>query len=476
MYIEILFIYTIMSKFNTKNTDSRTSLRLGGKQVSRKNKAWLTDIVIRNPFGTASSPRVNSGTGVTSPMAVGSSTTNKRAHKGETRKACPRKRALKLGVWNITSLGDKALELFDILKAHNLGILALTSVRRAGSGYTDFPLGRLYHSGHCEGLRSKAGVGIMIARHFIGSIASWHAVDKHICYLRIRIEGKIFCIVVVYGPVNSHAMYETFIRTLSNTVAALPKYDHLIILGDFNAHTGNDSVKWKGICGPYGDSSVNRSGELLLSFCASHNLRVANGFFSHKAVHKYTWENSARGQRSILDLVMIDQASRSLIMDVRVRRGAVAYTDHYLVVARMEVPCKKRAFVRKSSAAVDRIDHARLCDPGVSSAYNALIAEKFVTLPESCSAVETEWLSLKSKLISAAKISCGVKSVRAGRFRREHAYWFTKEVRDAVKAKKEAFRSWTTNTLCICGQESRSFSYGAEGETRAVEQVCKKAG
>ena len=53
----------------------------------------------------------------------------------------------------------------------------------------------------------------------------------------------------------------------------------------------------------------------------------------HKSVHKYTGEVKSRNEKSILDYVLINRENRNEIQDVRVKRGAEIYSDHYLVAA-----------------------------------------------------------------------------------------------------------------------------------------------
>jgi hypothetical protein len=63
-------------------------------------------------------------------------------------------------------------------------------------------------------------------------------------------------------------------------------------MGDMNGKTGRkigDTV-----VGNFGEDMVNGNGERLIQLCTQTSLKIWNGFFNHKNIHKYTWEQHAK--------------------------------------------------------------------------------------------------------------------------------------------------------------------------------------
>jgi exonuclease III len=56
--------------------------------------------------------------------------------------------------------------------------------------------------------------------------------------------------------------------------------------------------------------------------------------YGHKDVHKFTWE--ARGTRSIIDYIIINERLKSNIKDTRVFRGSGIDSDHMLVESKFK--------------------------------------------------------------------------------------------------------------------------------------------
>ncbi|KAK3530440.1 hypothetical protein QTP86_024352 [Hemibagrus guttatus] len=242
----------------------------------------------------------------------------------------------------------------------------------------------LFFSGVPHGERRWAGVGLLIAPQISCHVLEFSPVNERVVSLCLWARDRCLTVVSAYGP-NGSVEYPTFLETLRGVLEGAPTGDSIVLLGDFN-----NSDTWSCVIGRNGPPDLNSSGVLLQDFCASHSLSITNTMFKHEGAHQYTWYQDTLGRRSMIDLVVVSSDLRPHVLDTQVKRGAELSTNPQLVVS----------WIRLQRRMPDRLG--------------------------------------RPKPIRR----CGRKVSGAGRRGNPRTQWWTLEVRDAVKLKKESYRAW----------------------------------
>ena len=107
-----------------------------------------------------------------------------------------------------------------------------------------------------------------------------------------------------------------------------------------NGRIGNQPIPE--CIGPYGEQITNHNGATLRDFCAFNKPKI-NSFYRHNDIHKFTWE--ARGTKSIIDYIIINDRLKSNTEDTKVFRGSETDSDHKLVESKSKfLTCAKHSY------------------------------------------------------------------------------------------------------------------------------------
>ena len=161
------------------------------------------------------------------------------------------------------------------------------------------------------------------------------------------------------------------------------------------------------------------------------------------------------------------------------KRGAELSTDHHLVVCTLKAvkPLKKRKTFRPRETY--RIKWESLADKEVRTAFADNIASKFKELPTSTEDIETEWCLFRTAVITSATNCCGRK--RDGGTKsseKKKTLWWNQEVKEAICAKKVAYKAWLANksSLELRSQYSEARKATATKVKLSKERAWKQFG
>jgi hypothetical protein len=153
---------------------------------------------------------------------------------------------------------------------------------------------------------------------------------------------------------------------------------------------------------------ANNNGIILKDFCTFNNLKISNTFFIHKNIHKYTWE--AKGTKSTIDYIIINNKLNDNIKDTRVFRGSEIDSDDMLVESRLEFTKRNTYNKRKKEKESIINKHFKihlLEQESIRNLYKNRVKNKIKPVTNN---TETYWENIKETVLKAAEESIGYKS------------------------------------------------------------------
>ena len=350
------------------------------------------------------------------------------------------KRTVNFGTWNVRGLSGKEHELVEEINKYKIDILGITETKTKEQGI-GMTIGNytFIHSGVSKEERARAGVGIIIKNDILEN-SDHKCINERLLELNVDLKDRKLKIIVGYGPNESASKEEReeFYTQLQMVIDTTKPNQEVIILGDMNAKVGNKHEISLGAIGKEGETEESPNGELLLDFCIRNNLKIANTFFKHKNIHKWTRvvENEYRNEKSIIDYIIVNNHLFYSTNDVRVRRGAEIFSDHFLVLGTFNLtlkskPQEKKEPIRRTIKIEDLKNINTKLD--YQTRIDRMLRETQITN------IEQAWSLYKGVLTESAREVCGSKTI-GGRAKR--TAWWNDNVKQKVKEKKEAWKKY----------------------------------
>lgn len=392
----------------------------------------------------------------------------------------------KFGAWNVRTLlnNDRDVErrsaiIADTLNSHNIDFAALSETRLPGeSQLTESSTGyTFFWSGRPENERRQDGVAIVVRTRLLVHLVSLpRAVSERLMTARIRLRNNAFLTIVsAYAPTmtNTDEIKERFYESLSNLVSAVPRGDKLLLLGDFNARVGKEHRLWEGPLGHHGVGRSNSNGQLLLEFCARHDLLITNTVFKQNLNKVATWMHPRSGHWHLIDYAIVRRRDRNDIHLTRAVRSSTMWSDHCLVtvMTSLSVPPKIRR--QDDRAGMKPLNTDALRDHDKRQELRSNISEKITQeLDLNNASLDDLWDKLKPILRESSAEVLGFK-------RRNHQDWFDEHFPDIqvlLGDLHEAHAQWLSNRASLPARDRYKHQKGkVQRAVRSMKENWWKA-
>jgi len=325
--------------------------------------------------------------------------------------------------------------------------------------------------------KGKEGCAILLSTRI------WEGVTEHgwngsrIVWVKGKVGITKYAWVCVYAPVNMKTTkgrdeMRKFWKNLNECLSDFESERKVIVMGDMNAKVGYEEVD--GVVGKWGVPGVNENGECLVDVCAERGLFLANTFFEHKMIHRYTWRRSdeREEQKGLIDYIAVDERLRKDVLDARAVRGLFQGSDHFAVLA--EVRIKVKWVYEKGSKEERKIlANERLNEEECKIEYEKRVTEVLNEAIESVriSDVNCVFEVFRDKVIETVGKVAGYRMVK-GRKKKGSAWW-TSEVKGAVEEKKKAYDRVIEKNVPLEVKQKRKQEYKLC--KRKVKQVIKES-
>jgi exonuclease III len=220
---------------------------------------------------------------------------HKKTRRSTTNKMNKRKDNLMLMHMNVRGIKSKIKDIHSLVEENEIDIMVLTETKLSGKenrivrGYKNFRLNR----------NTKAG-GVCI--YYKESLAVNVVKKNPDCEtLWIKIQGKNEELVIggVYSPCEGNISKQDisgFVRELEKDLVEIhQEYKHIMIVGDFNAHVGNDEEGIEGNA-----EKIGTNGKEYRRFIKERQLVLCNNTMKCKG----KWTRNSKESDSILDLTL----------------------------------------------------------------------------------------------------------------------------------------------------------------------------
>jgi hypothetical protein len=264
-------------------------------------------------------------------------------------------------------------------------------------------------------------------------------VNDRLCRIRIRGKFSNLTIILAYAPTEDKGEEGKveFYSKLERICSRVPKYEMLIIMGDFNTNAGREECRHK-VSGKHSlHEHSSENGLFLVQFAIRNNFYIKSTTFPHKTIHMGMWKIPGFTEVNQIDHVLVSARHVSSIIDVRNSRGAECDSDHYLVKAKVRERIS-RGWKHRAGHGRRKWNSDLITSPEGKTRHQASLEKKL----EGTKIIESEsldmnkmWNGVKETIIAAGEEVMGTTTIQ-----KRNVEWFDEKCREKTAKKNEARR------------------------------------
>lgn len=372
---------------------------------------------------------------------------------------------LNIASWNVRGICNKEAELEKELMRGNVDIALISETKKKLQGSKELDNYILFYSGVPQEKRAAAGTAILILKKYRNRIHSYTIINERLLSIRIKIARGYLTVISVYAPEEGRKEESIqFYKDLQKHLDTVNKNDQLILGGDLNARIGQSPVK--DIIGNNGEQTLNENGKSLRNFAVFNHLKVTNSFFRHRDIHRYTW--TSRGQKSIIDYILVNKRLSSQVLDTRVYRSYDVSSDHFMLMTKIKILKRwlKLGTKKENGSKKQTFKVYLLKEDSIRRLYCQRL-DKYLDQRGISLNVNTEWEDLKQIIIQAATEALGKRNKKLTK--RGLSIW-NEKIASLIKDKKEAYLKYLNSNSESDLTEYRKRSALAKRETRKLHR------
>ena len=175
------------------------------------------------------------------------------------------------------------------------------------------------------------GVGVILDKYAANSLATIESFNNRIMIIHLT-GNPVTTIIIQYTPTEGSSECESHFENLSNAISTIPKHNVLVVVGDFNAHLGENDARYT-----Y-HLNTNKNGQHLQELSSEKNLIITNTTFQKRRGKLWTYLSDMSGNKTQIDYILINRKWKNSVKNVEAYSSFSSVgSDHRVLTASLKL-------------------------------------------------------------------------------------------------------------------------------------------